>query len=271
MLAPGEDHMKKLLMTGAAGNMGTALRSRISPLADELLLSDLEEIEVSTTHETYMRCDLADAEAVDALMCDVDAIIHLGGVASEAPFDMLMSANIVGTYNLYEAARRHGVKRILLASTNHVVGFYRQDQYVDPSMPMRPDGLYAVSKCYSEALARLYYDKFGIETAIVRVGACWPEPTTIRMLSLWLSFDDLAALVERVFIAPKLGCPVIFGASANSASWWDNSSVSYLGWQPQDNAERFRSECERIHRETGAPASDRIFQGGRFTDDPIYR
>ncbi|MND31392.1 hypothetical protein D3C80_219410 [compost metagenome] len=138
-------------------------------------------------------------------------------------------------------------------------------------MPVRPDGLYGVSKCFGESLARMYFEKFGQETALVRIGSCTPEPTNYRMLSTWFSYDDFVSLIEAVFRAPVLGCPVVWGASANDAGWWDNSHLGYLGWKPKDNAETFR---QHISATTPKPAPEDAlvrFQGGVFVDNPIFR
>src|SRR5262245_26399508 len=142
-----------------------------------------------------MKADLADGAAVHELLRDVDAVVHLGGVSVEGPFEPILQANIVGMFHLYEAARRHGVKRIVYASSNHVTGFYRQDEVIDATMPMRPDGYYGLSKAFGENLARFYFDRYGIESVCLRIGSAFPEPKDRRMLATWLSYDDLERLV----------------------------------------------------------------------------
>ncbi|MFB9948363.1 NAD-dependent epimerase/dehydratase family protein [Rhizobium puerariae] len=262
--------MKRLLITGAAGNMGTALRQRLGHLAEIVRISDIAGMGETAAREEPWPCDLADTDGVMRMVEGCDGIIHLGGVPSENTFARILESNIKGLHNLYEAARSHGKPRILFASTNHTIGFYRQDQFIGVGDPVKPDGLYGVSKCFGEGLARMYFHKFGQETAIVRVGACWPKPTTVRMLSIWLSFDDMASLAERVFKAPYLGCPTIWGVSDNQPKWWDNSASAYLGWAPKDSAEIYRAELER---DPGIPARDSSqaqWQGGGFVDDPIY-
>src|SRR5690606_36589221 len=152
--------------------------------------------------------------------------------------------------------------RIFYASSDHVVGFYRQDEHVDTNSAPRPDSLYGVSKCFGEALARFYYDKFGQESAIVRIGSCFPEPTDYRMLSTWLSYDDFGRHVVRVFDVPWLGCPIIWGISANSRAWWSNETVRYLGWQPKDSADAYE---HRVRAAGKWPAADHplaTHQGG---------
>ncbi|MGU3576576.1 NAD-dependent epimerase/dehydratase family protein [Brucellaceae bacterium C25G] len=263
--------MKRLLITGAAGELGRVARARLAGYADILRLTDVADLGEAKPHEELVICDLGDEEAVLRLVEGCDAILHLGGVSLEAPFGKILNANIVGMYNLYEAARAHGHPRIFYASSNHTIGFYRQDEYIDAQAPMRPDGIYGVSKCFGEAIATLYHDKFGQETAIVRIGSCFAEPKNHRMLSTWLSYDDFVSLVECVFRTPMLGCPVIWGVSDNDAAWWDNSKAGFLGWRPKDNAERFRNELEKTVERPAPDSPLAIYQGGPFTQNPIHK
>ncbi len=262
--------MKRLLITGAAGGLGSMCRNRLTHLAKILRLSSRSDLGTPEPHEEIVRCDLADKAAVEDLVEGCDGIVHLGGQAKEASWEVIRSANIDGMFNLYEGARKHGVKRILFASSNHAIGFHRQTERLDASAPARPDGLYGVSKVFGEALASMYHDKFAIETACVRIGSCFPEPTNHRMLATWMSYDDFVRLVERVFTVPVLGCPIIYGASDNDASWWDNSAVSYLGWRPQDNSEAHRARLDAAMSPPRPDAPDAIYQGGRFTAFGIH-
>jgi uronate dehydrogenase len=263
--------VQRLLITGAAGSLGQVMRKRLASYADILRLSDVADLGHAQSNEEIMQCDLGDADAVSRLVEGCDAILHMGGISVEAPFDRIMNANILGMYNLYEAARKHGSPRIMFASSNHTSGFYRQDEYIDVQATMRPDGLYGVSKCFGEAIARMYFDKFGQETAIIRIGSCFDKPKNHRMLSTWLSHDDFVTLFERVFQVPRLGCPVIWGVSKNDSLWWNNNQAHFLGWHPKDNAEQFREEVERavMSPEPGSPLA--IYQGGPFTQDPIHQ
>ncbi|WP_332718327.1 NAD-dependent epimerase/dehydratase family protein [Pelagibacterium mangrovi] len=262
--------MKRLLITGASGGLGQIARRRLIHLASILRLADLADMGRADLNEEIVACDLADRDAVMDLVEGCDGILHLGGVAKEQNFSSILSANIVGLQNLYEAARAHGSPRIFFASSNHVVGFYGQNEPVDFNSPPRPDSLYAVSKCFGEALARFYYDKFGQETAIVRIGSCFPEPTDYRMLATWLSYDDFVRLVERVFDVPVLGCPTVWGISDNSRAWWSNETVSYLGWHPRDSADTYE---QRVRAAGKWPSSDHptaTRQGGNHTTEPVY-
>ncbi|MFN4098044.1 MAG: NAD-dependent epimerase/dehydratase family protein, partial [Sphingomonas sp.] len=167
---------RRLLLTGAAGHLGRELRPRLRARCDRLRLSDRAPIGDLTDGEEFVRVELGDADAVRDLVAGVDAIVHLGGVSTEQPWAPILEANIVGVYHLYEAARRHGVKRIVFASSNHVTGFSRQDEVVGPKDPVRPDGLYGLSKAFGENLAQLYWDRWRIETVSLRIGSAFAEP-----------------------------------------------------------------------------------------------
>jgi uronate dehydrogenase len=262
--------VKRLLITGAAGALGRAMRSRLASTAEILRLSDISDLGSAAANEELVQCDLGDAAAVHKLVEGCDAILHLGGISVEDKFSKILNANLLGLFNIYEAARAHGHPRILFASSNHTVGFYRQDQYIDVTAPFRPDGLYGVSKCFGEALARMYFEKFGQETALVRIGSCMEKPTNHRMLSSWMSYNDFKLLIERVFNAPMLGCPVIWGISNNDSRWWDNSHASYLGWKPQDNAESYRAELDATLGKPDPTAPIHVYQGGNFVKDPVF-
>jgi uronate dehydrogenase len=255
--------LNRILITGAAGGLGKVLRSRLVPFAKTLRLSDMQPLGDAQSNEECVQCDLADAAAVHQLLEGVDAVIHLGGVSVEGPFEPILNANIIGVYNLYEAARKHGVKRIVFASSNHVIGFYKQTERLDTDSAMRPDGFYGVSKGFGELLSRLYFDKYSIETVCVRIGSCFDEPSDRRMLATYLSYDDFIELVRCSLFTPNVGHTVVYGASNNPASWWDNSKVAHLGYQPKDSSEPHRAKVEAKPE----PAADdplMVYQGGRF-------
>lgn len=253
----------RLLLTGAAGALGKVLRSGLRPYARTLRLSDIAPMEAAREGEEVVTCDLADKQAVDSLVRGCDAIVHLGGVSVERPFEEILEANIKGVFHVYEGARRHGVKRVVFASSNHVVGFHRQGDVLDADCPKRPDGYYGLSKSYGEDLSRFYFDRYGIETACLRIGSSFPEPKDRRMLVTWLSYRDLTELVRCCLAAPKLGHTIVYGVSANRDKWWDNRKAAHLGFQPRDSSEPFRAAVET------QPAPDpsdpaRQFQGGAF-------
>jgi uronate dehydrogenase len=254
----------RILLTGAAGGLGTALRERLKANCAVLRLSDKNAFGDAQPGEEIALADLADAAAVDAAVAGCDAIVHLGGISVEAPFEAILQANILGTYHLYEAARKHGVKRVVFASSNHVVGFYKQGETITADHPPRPDSFYGLSKAYGEDLARFYFDRYGIETACVRIGSSFPEPRDRRMLATWLSYDDLHRLIGACLSTPVLGHSIVFGMSNNAVTWWDNCRARHIGYVPQDSSDVFR---DAVFARTAAPDLNdpvAIYQGGGF-------
>ena len=254
----------RLLLTGAAGGLGKVLRERLKPYARHIRLSDIANMAPAIDEsEEVVPCDLADKQAVHQLVDGVDAILHFGGVSVERPFEEILGPNISGVFHIYEAARKHGVKRVIFASSNHVIGFYKQDEPLDASCARRPDGYYGLSKSYGEDMASFYFDRYGIETVSIRIGSSFPEPQNRRMMSTWLSFDDLTQLIECSLYTENVGHTVVYGMSANRDVWWDNKLASHLGFVPKDTSEIFRDKVEA----QPMPAADdpaRIYQGGAF-------
>jgi uronate dehydrogenase len=254
----------RLLLTGAAGGLGRELRPRLRALAGVLRVSDLQPMAPAGAGEEVVIAALEDATAVDAMVAGCDAIVHLGGISVEGPFLPIVQANIVGVWNLYEASRRHRVRRVVFASSNHVTGFYRQDEVVSPRDPMRPDGHYGLSKAFGENLSRFYFDRYGIETVCLRIGSSFPAPKDRRMLATFLSYDDLERLVTASLTAPVVGHSVVYGVSDNARTWWDNTSARHLGFRAEDSSEPFRAAVEA--RQAAADRDDpaALFQGGAF-------
>ncbi|KQW35293.1 NAD(P)-dependent oxidoreductase [Rhizobacter sp. Root404] len=254
----------RLLLTGAAGGLGRELRPRLKAHCGVLRVSDIADLGAAAPGEELMPAALEQADAVHALLDGIDAVVHLGGVSVEGPFGPILQANIVGVYNLYEAARKHKVRRIVFASSNHVTGFYRQDEVIDATMPMRPDGYYGISKAFGENMAQFYFDRYGIETVSLRIGSSFPEPVDRRMLATWMSFDDLERLVVASLSAPVVGHSVIYGMSDNATTWWDNTPARHIGYRPQDSSEPFRADREA--RQPRIDPTDPVarYQGGGF-------
>lgn len=251
-------------MTGAAGGLGRVLRPRLKAYCSRLRLSDRADLGEAAEGEELQPAALEDKAAVRSLLEGVDAVVHLGGISVEAAWQPILEANIVGTYHLYEAARHHGVRRIVFASSNHVTGFYGQDEVIDPKAPPRPDTLYGVSKAFGENLSRMYFDRYGIETVCLRIGSATPTPENRRMLASWLSHDDLERAVMASLTAHKVGHTVMFGCSDNNTRWWDNTLASHIGFRPKDSSEPWRGEIEA--REPLADPQDPYgrYQGGVF-------
>ncbi|MEO8153943.1 MAG: NAD(P)-dependent oxidoreductase [Rhizobacter sp.] len=261
---------ERLLLTGAAGGLGRELRPRLKAYCSTLRLSDIADLGTPAAGEELRPARLEDRAAVHSLLEGVNAVVHLGGISIEQPFEAILQANIVGAFNLYEAARLQGVKRIVFASSNHVTGFYRQDEVIDLAAPMRPDSMYGVSKAFGENLSRFYYDRYGIETVCLRIGSSFPAPQDRRMLATWLSFDDLERAIVASLTAPLVGHSVMYGVSDNTTIWWDNTSAHHIGYRPQDSSEPFRAavEAKQPTQDLSDPAV--VFQGGGFvTKGPL--
>ena len=262
--SPLKPRFHRLLLTGAAGGLGRELRRRLPAHCAVLRLSDVADLGAAAAGEEVVQADLADAGAVLALLEGVDVAIHLGGVSTEQPWEAILPANIVGTYNVYEAARRHGVKRVVFASSNHVTGFYRQDEVIPAGAPPRPDGLYGLSKAFGEDLAQMYHDRHGIETVSLRIGSSFPAPRDRRMLATFLSFDDLERLVLAALTAPAVRHTVICGVSDNDRLWWDNTPARHLGYVPRDSSAPWAAEIERTQPPLDMDDPANVYQGGAF-------
>ena len=256
--------MQRVLITGAAGGIGRRLREDIRGLYPLVRLSDRVEMAPARDGEEVVVADLADMAACEAICQGVDGIVHLGGQSVEADWDMVLQANIVGCYNLYEAARRQGVKRIVFATTNHVIGFYRRTERIDHAVPPRPDSRYGVSKAFGEALGRFYADKHGLRVLSIRIGHFADEPVDKRRLSIWLSPRDFLQLVRIGLEHPDLHYEVVYGASDNDRTWWDNANAYRLGYKPQDESAAFAAEVLAAETPDKSDPIAEQFQGGPF-------
>jgi uronate dehydrogenase len=263
---------RTVLLTGAAGGLGTLMRGLLPPYGYDLRLLDMRPVDGEPGAVRADLGGLSGKEALRAAVRGADAILHLAGISVESTFDKILRANIEGTYNLYEAAREEGVRRVVFASSNHAVGYTPVPQEGDPLLPVtaprRPDSFYGLSKCFGEDLAQLYADRHGIDTVSVRIGSCFAEPTSVRQLSVWLSPADCARLFHAALTAPVSGHTVVYGSSANTRLWWDLGPARALGYAPQDDSERFAGKliAEQGGLDLSDPAQARI--GGPFVTDP---
>jgi uronate dehydrogenase len=255
---------RRLLLTGVNGNLGRELRPRLKAYCDTLRISHRRDIGAAAPGEEIVIASLEDKAQMLALLQDVDAVVHMGGVSTEQPWEPILAGNIVGMVNLYESARINHVPRIVFASSNHVTGFYRQDQVISPRDPVRPDGFYGLSKAFGENLAQLYWDRWGIETVSLRIGSSYAEPKDRRMLATWMSFDDTERLVVAALTAPIVGHTVIYGMSDNATTWWDNTSARHIGYRPQDSSEKFRPAVEARQPKIDPTQPAAMYQGGAF-------
>ena len=248
-----------VLLTGAAGQIGVMLRERLPSHGVQLRLFDREQLDGGVAG------DIVDATALDAVFPGVEAVVHLAGQSTEASWPDVREANIEGTFQLFEAARRHGVRRVTYASSNHAVGFTpRGIEDLPADTPPRPDTLYGVSKAFGEALGRYYSDRYDMQVACLRIGTCATTPPDYRSLATWLSPDDCARLVHAALTAPDLTYALVWGISANTRRWWSLDAGRAIGYEPLDDAETFAGHLP-AERDQPRPSDDLV--GGGFTTD----
>src|SRR5207237_4662091 len=257
--------MHRVLITGAGGGIGRSLRETLRGVYPVLRLSDRVPLAPARDGEEVVdQLDIADMAAVEKMVAGVDGIVHLGGISGENTWEKILEGNIVGLYNVFEAARRAGVKRIVMATSNHAVGFYPRSQTIDHRVVPRPDSRYGVSKAFSEALASLYADKHGIGFLCTRIGNFGVKPSDSRRLSIWISPRDYTQLVRIGLEHPDVRFEIVYGVSGNQRSWYDNSNAVRLGYRPQDDSEPYTAEI--LAAEAGQakhPIAER-YQGGTF-------
>lgn len=247
---------ERILITGAAGGVGTLMRPRLAAPDRVLRLLDIGEQPAASEGERVelLTASVTDQAAMDAACSGVDAVIHLGGHSLEQPWKDILAVNIDGTHTVLEAARRNGVKRVVLASSNHAAGFHRRGAQDTPDYAFpRPDTYYGVSKVAVEALGALYADRYGLDVIAIRIGSCFEKPRDVRMLSTWLSPGDCARMLEACLSTPSPGFRVIWGVSDNTRRWVSLDEAKALGYQSEDNSEQF---AEEIIAEQGMPAAD---------------
>lgn len=240
------DHVtERILITGAGGNMGRMLRTRLAAPGRVLRLLNRSPVAAAAPGEAVeiVTATVTDLDAMIAAADGVDAVIHLGGISQEAPFEEILQSNVMGSYCVLEAARRQGVARVLLASSNHAVGYTSRDDSPPPGLPAnlppRPDSFYGWGKTAMESLGRLYVDTYGMDVFCLRIGSCFEMPLDVRTLATWMSPDDAARLVEACLDTDQRGYQTIWGVSRNTRRWWSLEAGEKIGYHPVDNAEDF--------------------------------
>ncbi|MGY0233710.1 NAD-dependent epimerase/dehydratase family protein [Longispora urticae] len=259
--------MTHVLITGAAGSVGRMLRTRLAH--HTLRLVDLAPVEDGP--EDIRTADITDLDALTAACAGVDAVVHLAGVSVEGPWADILRVNIDGTRNVLEAARLAGVPRVLLASSNHAVGFQERGEGDMPAdVEVRPDTYYGVSKTAMEALGKLYADRFGMTVTALRIGSCFPEPFNVRSLATWLSPDDCGRLVEAALTTPLTGYRAVWGVSANTRRWWSLAAGEEIGYHPVDDAEGYADKVLAGQPEPDWSSEPDLVQvGGAFCRAPL--
>ncbi|MFZ0845161.1 MAG: NAD(P)-dependent oxidoreductase [Pseudolabrys sp.] len=236
--------MTNILITGAAGKIGDALRKGLRGSYRLIRLLDIAPLGSIEAGEQSHIVDIRDLAAIEKAMTDIDCVVHLAGVPEEAAWETVLPLNIEGCYNVFEAARRREVKRVIFASSNHTVGFHRRERFIDNTVDARPDSRYGVSKVFGEALGRFYADKYGISVACLRIGTFrTPDrPVEARQLLTWISHRDMVQLVRRCIDHSNYHFITAYGVSNNLRSRWDNTNVKFLGYRPLDNSEIYAAE-----------------------------
>src|SRR6185295_8770623 len=259
-----KEKSRRVVLTGAAGGIGTMTRPLLAKLYPGLVLSDRVKPKNLLPTETFVKADITRPAQVAALLKGADSVIHLGGHSVEGTWEQIHNANIVGCYNVFEAARQAGVKRMIFASSNHAVGFYPRKRKIGPDVTVRPDSRYGVSKAFGEALGALYSDKHGMIVTCLRIGNVGPRPLDIRRLSIWVSPEDIVQLIGIGLSHPDIRFEIVYGASNNEAAWWDNSRAQALGYRPKGRAEDHRAHAEAEQAKIGPDPVGDVFQGGTF-------
>ncbi|MEO1563744.1 MAG: NAD(P)-dependent oxidoreductase [Pseudomonadota bacterium] len=253
----------KLVLTGAAGALGSRLRKPLSKMCETLVTTDVEVVADTLPNETFVQADLSDFDAIAALIDGAEMVVHFGAIVDEKPFEELLGPNFIGSYNVWEAAFRTGARRVIYASSIHAVGMQPVNANIGIDAPHAPDTFYGLAKCFTEDLGRMYWDKRGLESVHLRILSCAPVKNA-RALGTWLSYDDMVRLVVSAIQTQVTGFSVIYGVSDNDRAPVNNDKARHLGYAPKDNAEQFAKEILE-----GAPKGDpkdpaQFYVGGPF-------
>lgn len=253
----------KVALSGASGQIGRFLRPALLDKGVDLRSAGgRTALDPIRPGEDVMHGDLRDPATVDRLLRGVDVLIHMAGTSVERPLPEIIENNLVGLHAIYEGARRHGVRRIVFASSNHAIGMHAVEETLPLDCDLRPDGFYGLSKMWGEGMARLYWDKHGIESVCVRIGTAIERPTEARHLSTWFGLEDLLQFTMRCIETPEVGFLVAWGVSNNTRSWWTPTACERLGYRPRQNAEDYAAEI--LAKANPLDAVGRHYQGGSF-------
>lgn len=259
--------MQRVLVTGAAGGIATHLRKLLKPIYPELILSDIKPPPDLKPDETFIRADLTQPAEIEKVCNGVEGIVHLGGHSVEGPWETILNANIIGCYNLFEAARKSGVRRVIFTSSNHAVGFYPRTTTIPGAIIPRPDSRYGVSKVFGEGLGALYAYKHGIGVVSLRIGNVNDKPIDVRRLSIWLSPEDLVKLIRIGLERPGIVYQVMYGVSDNARSWYDNGRAVELGYRASGRSEDYKDEAMAAQARLPKDEIGGFYQGGTFCSD----
>lgn len=268
-IAPALRPETRVLITGAAGMVGGSLRDSLAGRYAVFRMADRADLGAARPGEEVAHGTIEDMAFCEEMTRGIDCVVHLAAQPVEAAWDQVLGPNIVGCYNVFEAARLNGVRRMIFASSNHAVGFHGTERMIDRTAPTRPDSRYGLSKVFGEALGRLYADKHGLEVACLRIGSFQPKPQDRRQLSTWLSPGDLARMVAGLIDAERFHFITPYGSSRSSRPFWTNADIHEVAFD-------IRDDCD-AYADTGLPelpdALSKRFVGGtygtvEFTGDP---
>lgn len=259
--------MQTVLITGAAGGIGTRLRQLLKGIYPNIRLSDVKRPGDLAPDETFVPADLANMAEVEKAVAGVEGIVHLGGFSVEGTWDTILQSNIIGCYNLFEAARRHRVERVVFASSNHVIGYYPRRRRIGVDVALRPDSRYGVSKAFGEALGALYAFKHGLRVTCIRIGNFGDAPVDRRRLSIWVAPQDLAQLVRIGLEHPDIRHEIFYGVSDNVRGWWDNAAAFRLGYRPHGRSEEHAAAALAADAKLPPDPVGEWYQGGPFCSE----
>jgi uronate dehydrogenase len=261
---------KKIVLTGACGTLGMEIRATLATLTDQLVSVDIADAPKELLeNEVFVQADCAKFDEVLPLMEGANIAVHFASIPDERPFEDLLGPNFMSSYNVWEAGHRHGVQRVIYASSVHAVGMHENAAGIDVDADHAPDTFYGLAKCFAEDLGKLYWAKRGMESVHLRIFSCTKVPQNARALRTWLSYDDLRQLVDRAVTATTTGFTVIFGISNNDRAPVNNAKATFLGFRPKDNAENWADSL--LASAPAADPSDRaqLYLGGPFATVPL--
>jgi uronate dehydrogenase len=256
--------MKNILVTGAAGDVGSRLRKLMKGVYPRIRWSDIRTPSDLAADEEFVAADLSKMEDVEKIVDGIDGIVHLGGFSVEGPWDTILQSNIIGTYNMFEAAYRAKVKRVVFATSNHAVGFYPRTQRIGVNVTVRPDSRYGISKAFGESVGAFYADKHGLRVTCLRIGNVGDAPLDQRRLAIWLKPEDLVQLIRIGLEHRDIKFEIFYGASNNAAAWWDNSNAQRYGYHPIGKGDDHREQAMAAQAKLAADPIGDKFQGGPF-------
>ena len=262
--------LNKIVLTGAAGALGGKCRAPLAAMCKELVSTDIKDsIEGLAANESYVKADIGIMDEIAPVIADAEMIVHFGSIADEAPWEQILHSNILSAYNIWEAAHQAGVRRIVFASSIHAVGMHPKQDFICTDAAHRPDTYYGLSKCFTEDLASLYWEKRGLETVAMRIASASGAVGNSRALGTWLSDGDLVRLVKAAVTSPTTGFTVVYGVSNNDRAGLDNSKAAFLGYRPQDNAEDFAEDILAKAAPQDHQNPEDMCHGGPFAVVPL--